>query len=632
MTEASAHPLSDRSNELFNEQLADVHGRTSRIFAWLMGAQWIAAVVSALLVSPQTWIGRDDWVNEHVWLALVLGGLLSFGAGGLALQFPTRGFTRQVVAVAQMLYSALLIHLTGGRIETHFHIFGSLAFLAFYRDRRVLLTATLVMIADQVLRGMFAPVSMFGTEATHTWRWLEHAGWVVFEDVVLFAYCDQGLREIRRMATDRAALEFSHHAMEVEVRARTAELVSTAAALRVSEAATRVAKEAADAAHRAKSEFLTTMSHEIRTRMTAVIGYAELLMSSSQGPDERLQSATVIKRNGGQLLQAVNDVLDLSKTEAGNMTVEAVDCSPVQIAEDVVAFLSPRALAKGVSLKVEQVGTIPFLRSDATRIKQVIMNLVSNAVKFTDQGQVIVRLSLLKPSNPLRKGSHRLRIEVRDTGVGMTPDEVARLFQPLRPTAGAFTQGFRRTGLGLLISHKLVKLLGGEILVESTPGKGSTFAVVIEAPEGSDPKVHTAQNATPALVGRILMAEDSPDSQRLISTHLKRAGAQVEIVSNGVLAIEAVRRSRLENKPIDLILMDMQMPEMDGYTAASKLRQIGWAGPIIALTANAMKGDRERCLDAGCDDYLSKPAEKQVLIDVCSRWMSSESVLGNRAA
>ncbi len=384
-----------------------------------------------------------------------------------------------------------------------------------------------------------------------------------------------------------------------------------------------IAREDAEAASRAKGEFLANMSHEIRTPMTAILGYAELLLEPSLGQAERTDSIATIRRNGEHLLSIINDILDLSKIEAGKMTVEAVTVSPLSILHEVQSLMQVRVKGKDVHLAIRcEPGVPAAIRSDPVRLRQVLVNLVGNAIKFTPSGRVEVSVRIDdRPAG--RPGAARLRFDVTDTGIGMTPEQVGRLFQAFSQADCSTARKFGGTGLGLTISQRLAHLLGGEITVVSTPGRGSCFTfrleaeTVVDALDRADPNESTRPAATLSLAGtRLLLAEDGPDNQRLIGFHLRRAGATVDIAPNGRIAAElAAQPGRYH-----LILMDMQMPEMDGYAATSLLRARGCTTPIIALTAHAMAEDRAKCLAVGCDDYQSKPIDRERLLHTCARW------------
>ncbi len=414
------------------------------------------------------------------------------------------------------------------------------------------------------------------------------------------------------------------------------------AALEESTRALEAANRRAENANRAKSEFLANMSHEIRTPMTAILGYADVLLEPGKSQSDVLDAVTIIRRNGAHLLSIINDILDISKIEAGRMTVERVACDPVQILSEVYSLMRVRAEERGLSLNVEFIGPMPgVIRTDPTRLRQALLNLVGNAIKFTKSGGVRIVAGI---ASDAADPDHRLRISVIDTGVGMTPEQIDRLFRPFAQGDTSTTRHFGGTGLGLSISRSLVRMLGGDIEVESTPGAGSTFtltlsvgdlsgAVMVESPSLSamperfeEEAVRTARkDATKPLSGRFLLAEDGPDNQRLISHILRKAGAEVDLAENGRNAFEMADAASRAGAPYNIILMDMQMPVMDGYTATSKLRRSGYRGTIIALTAHAMTGDRERCLGAGCDDYATKPINRDELIGLCADYIGRRS-------
>lgn len=400
-----------------------------------------------------------------------------------------------------------------------------------------------------------------------------------------------------------------------------------------------IAREQADAANRAKSEFLANMSHEIRTPMTAILGYADMLASDDDRTADSVRSDEAIhtiQNNANYLLTIINDILDMSKIEAGKMTVEQISAYPAQVVEEVASLLRTRAAGKGVELFVRYDTPIPeCIQSDPTRLRQILINLVGNAVKFTEIGSVAIHVS----AEPWRQ---LIRFSIVDSGIGMAPEHCHAVskFDAFNQADGSTTRKFGGTGLGLRISSSLARLLGGGIKIESELGQGSIFTITIAtgdvdqasmispdrmpllANHHHEANPDTEQDAAPlaSLEGiRILLAEDGPDNQKLINFHLKRAGAIVTIADNGRLAIDAVMSAGTD-KPFDLVLMDMQMPVLDGYGATRKLRKGGCSIPIIAITAHAMQGDRQKCLDAGCDEYLTKPIDKKVLVDTCSIW------------
>ncbi|GEN28382.1 hypothetical protein HVA01_20280 [Halovibrio variabilis] len=386
------------------------------------------------------------------------------------------------------------------------------------------------------------------------------------------------------------------------------------------------ARMAAEDASQAKSEFLANMSHEIRTPLTAVLGFADLLMDGQLGESDRLNYIQAVRRNGEHLLALINDVLDISKIQANKMHVEQLTCSLHQLVHETASIMQVRALEKGLRFEVEYETPIPVhIRSDAMRVRQVLLNLLSNAIKFTRQGRVKLTARCVDPGTE----ASRVELAVSDTGIGLSEEDISNLFQPFHQASPSTTREYGGTGLGLAICRSLAEALGGEIRASSTAGEGSTFTFVLYhsidentemvAEHGlasGELQMETPAAAMPAqmLAGRILLAEDGHDNQLLISTILQKHGLEVDIAENGQIAVDEGMKALENGKPYDLILMDMQMPKLDGYGATARLRSKGYSGPIVALTAHAMSGERERCIKAGCDDYLTKPIARAVLL------------------
>ena len=392
--------------------------------------------------------------------------------------------------------------------------------------------------------------------------------------------------------------------------------------------------DAAESANRAKSEFLANMSHEIRTPMTAILGFAEQLSEVDLPADEMRSAIATIRRNGEHLLEIVNDILDLSKIESGKLSLEKIECDPAALLNDLMATMRGRADIKKIALCLDIPPTLPErIQTDPTRLRQILINLLGNAIKFTHAGEVRV----VARHDPARPGGGCLDIEVHDTGIGIPPEHVARLFESFSQADSSTTRLFGGTGLGLAISRRLARLLGGDIDVSSVLGRGSCFTVrlpcdlpesdgAVVAPPGHAPHRKAAavapaiEEASP-LGGHILLAEDGPDNQRLIRHILEKAGSRVTVVGNGAEAVQAAEASVATSRPVDLILMDMQMPVMDGHTATRTLRERGWTGPILALTAHAMPEYCDKCIGIGCDDYLSKPIDRGVFLATLRRML-----------
>ena len=405
------------------------------------------------------------------------------------------------------------------------------------------------------------------------------------------------------------------------------------------EEALTLAQLRAEAASQSKSEFLANMSHEIRTPLTAILGYTDLLRDEAIATHvraETVQQIDTVRRAGEHLLTLINDILDLSKIEAGRLEIEQIETALPRVLFDVDSLMHSRAAAKGVTMQLHLDSPIPDrILTDPTRLRQILMNLVGNAVKFTDAGRVDVRLGVTTVDNV-----KLLHITVEDSGLGLSADQARLLFQPFMQADSSMTRRYGGTGLGLTICRRLALLMGGDVALTRTAlGEGARFEVTLplRPAEGAsmvqDLAVCTdylaaSQPATVGaavrLTGRILLAEDGEDNQRLISHHLRVAGAEVVVAENGRLALDAILAADSEGRPFHLLLTDMQMPEMDGYTLARHLRAQQHPVPIVALTAHAMAEDRQRCLDAGCDDYATKPIDRHRLLATCAQWMVAD--------
>jgi signal transduction histidine kinase/CheY-like chemotaxis protein/HPt (histidine-containing phosphotransfer) domain-containing protein len=385
----------------------------------------------------------------------------------------------------------------------------------------------------------------------------------------------------------------------------------------------------AQAANQAKSQFLANMSHEIRTPLTAIIGYAEALRHDTLEEHRRTEALDSIVRAGQHLRDIINDILDLSKIESRRLDVERTAADPLHLLGEIETLFAMQAREKGLAFNVDCDFPIPArILTDPTRLKQILINLCSNAIKFTDTGGVHLRLTY-------RRASTCMEFTVTDTGIGLTPKQQEDVFQAFTQADATTTRRFGGTGLGLAISRQLAEMLGGTITVDSAPGGGSRFTLTVHA-ETTGGDVHAdfpgqaeqtsmpidgvnrITDTVPRLSGHVLVAEDNPDNQQLIGLYLENAGVKASVTENGQRAVEHALAGEF-----DLILMDMQMPEMDGVEATRLLRASGYGRPILALTANATAESRELSRAAGCDDFLTKPIDRQHFYRTLSSYLQS---------
>lgn len=420
--------------------------------------------------------------------------------------------------------------------------------------------------------------------------------------------------ELERKRTDgRLTLERNKTDKETETASILLSEVESRVVKRTSEL--KEAKLIAESANQTKSKFLANMSHEIRTPLAAIIGFSELLISPEIGPEEKTNFVGAIKRNGELLATLINDILDLSKVEFGKLKIERSNVAISEVITDLTTLLGQKALEKQIALSFIRDSAVPeFVCTDPLRLKQILINVIGNAIKFTEKGSVNVKISYVAAA----KGSGNLIFEIHDTGPGIDSQEVSQLFKTFstdttkkRKEAGA--------GLGLALSKNLANLLGGDVvLTESTPQKGSTFTVTVHSPQmdhaAAEEKAKAdalpAKNIGRRLDGlKALVVDDSIDNQFLVSWILNQAGAEIDTAENGQIAIDKIHRGNY-----DVVLMDLQMPVKDGYETTTELRKEGYKRPIIALTAYARKEEREYCLTHGFNDHVSKPINRETLL------------------
>lgn len=451
-----------RARELFLEQMDRAYRGTSRMFAVLMAVQWIFAILLALVWSPYAWAGKVHTVHLHVYLAVLLGGALSSLPIALAIRMPASPLTRNVVAVAQILWSALFIHLSGGRIETHFHVFGSLAFLAFYRDWKVLITATLVVATDHLVRGLLWPESVYGIVNPEWWRFLEHAFWVGFEDVVLVLGCVRGVEETRRLAERHAEVE----ALSESEKQKSLGLEKALVELRNSqEALMRTEKLAA------VGQLAASVGHELRTPLTAVGNAHAYLAKRLAKDDPALASDARVKQFQDLVVRElracnkiIGDLLDYARARPPMLH----PCPLGPLVDEAISLVVGRP---GVAIENAIPADLPVPNVDRDQFRQMVINLVQNAVEAMQAdrgGTVSVRAE--------ESVGGRLQLRVIDDGPGIPAEIAGKIFQPL------FTTKTKGTGLGLAVVQSVVERHKGRVAVESPASGGTTF--VIELPLG----------------------------------------------------------------------------------------------------------------------------------------------------
>lgn len=833
-----------RAEELFQQHRRQIFRQTDQLFAKLMLFQWLACIVIALVVSPRTWAGSSSEIHIHVWAAVLLGGAISLFPIWMTRVWSGKFATRQVIAVAQMLMSALLIALTGGRVETHFHVFGSLVILSFYRDWRVLIPATIVVGLDHFLRGIYLPYSVYGVLSASPWRSVEHAGWVIFENVFLVISCFRSINEMRFIAHRTAALETSDQNSrqlfddapigmavvalesekfkqvnsrlvemlgysEAELRSltpldithpddhaesarlveallhgqsetsavekryqrkdgevlwanRTARIIrdkggnareflimveditkrkraeaavaegqrklesaleanqlimdnsqdvictideegrfvsvneasetlwgfspeelvgrryvelvhpddiaaTTKAATDVFttgklsdfvnryvrkdgsivsvlwsaswsptkkmlfcvahdvtersriEAALREAKEEADRANRAKSEFLSRMSHELRTPLNAILGFGQLLERQNPTTQQRSRVEHIMSA-GRHLLNLINEVLDISRIEAGHLQLSLEPVCVSEVLDEALALMRPLAADRAMELIVDgEVAPELHVLADRQRFKQVLLNLLTNAVKYTAVGGR-VGVSLESTSSALT------RIKISDTGAGIAPEKLARLFTPF-DRLGAEQSDVEGTGLGLALCQRLMHAMGGEIGVNSMIGQGSTFW--IDLPGADSPldaltsDAGTADHVSASHGGKILYIEDNLSNLTLVQQMLAEEN-HIELLTamQGRLGLDLASK----HDP-DLILLDLHLPDLPGAEILNRLRanELTRHIPVVVISADATARQMKRLLAAGAQDYLTKPIDIREFFRVIDQTMANRS-------
>ncbi len=738
-----------RCEKYFNDYQNQSHRRLNKVFVWLFLLQWVAGIATALWISPHTWEGLEKTTHPHIYVAIFMGALCTFPPIWLLYRYPTHAFTRHTVAIAQMLWSALFIHLSAGRIETHFHIFGSLAFIAFYHHWQILLTASIVVALDHILRGYFYPESVYGLSSGVEWRWLEHIGWVGFESIFLFYFCIKRTKEFQLIAEKQAEanvlkedleklaiertnllnetqenlhsvlenvpslilridkekrIEFANPqckklttpastglhvtslAIEEDRPLFRACLESASTSLKTQSCEIRMATKKnpeayfechiaplkreqenpsftliciditarkkvekyqeelteeikqknekldhalteAKTANRLKNEFLANMSHEIRTPMNGILGMLSLLKSTRLN-SKQYQFTDVAHNSAEALLTVINDILDISKIEAGKITIEEVDYDLQSSINDIADMLAPKARSANIDLIVRYSPQLPqIIFGDPNRIRQVLINLTNNALKFTKEGHVFINAEKIAASE---NSPEKIRFEVEDTGVGIPLEKQEKVFEKFVQIDGSNTREYGGAGLGLAISRQLVKLMKGEIGVQSREEGGTLFWFELPLKPGSQqPEIPTQRASLDGV--KILIVDDIALNRQIVYEQLLSYDIQSKSVASGKEALEVLKTAKTANDPYHIVLLDYQMPEMDGESLAQAIKEDPDINETILVLLSSVdtQGSTARLRQLGIVAQLYKPVRPSLLVDTLAKvWGQHGSLSG----
>ena len=559
-----------QASELFAAHQQTIFKSTDRMFAVLMSIQWVAGVGAAVWITPRTWIGTESHTHIHVWASIFLGGAISILPITLALIRPGEASTRHVIATAQILMSALLIYLTGGRIETHFHVFGSLAFLAFYRDWRVLVPATLVVAVDHFLRGVFWPQTVYGVLSSSQWRWLEHVGWVLFEDAFLYVAIKRSVAEMWDIAVRTAEAHDLNLSLERRVAERTAEIVSANNGLQKEIAERKLVEDQLRQSQKMESigTLAGGLAHDFNNLMTAVTGYSEMALRGLELTNPVRSKIDEIKKAGERAASLTRQLLAFSRKQV--LQPKVLDLNTVVIG---MSKMLPRMIGEDIELRIELAASLDRVEADPGQMEQILMNLAVNARDAMPNGGLLTietRNVYLDGNYASRhavvQAGHYAMLSVSDNGYGMDHETQAHIFEPFYTTK----EVGKGTGLGLSMVYGIVKQSGGTIWVYSEEGKGTTFKIYLPRIDEVGMTEELGESSIAVQRGNetILLVEDEDIVRNLSKEILEDYGYAVVTAPNGQ---EGIRICRAFDGQIDLVITDVVMPQMSGRELAENV-------------------------------------------------------------
>jgi signal transduction histidine kinase/CheY-like chemotaxis protein len=560
---------SARVVELFEEQRQNIIQHTDKLILRLMIFQWFFAVALALWISPLTWSGAKSEINPHVWFAVFLGAIITSGPVFLAWSQPGKALTRHVVAVGQMLMSALLIHLTGGRIETHFHVFGSLAILAFYRDWRVLISASVVVLVDHLLRGLYLPQSVYGVLSAPVWRSFEHAGWVAFEVTFLIIAIRKSQEEMLAVAERQAKLETLNESVEQTVVERTAELTRENLERRQTEEKLRASE--AQLVQSQKMEAVGRLAggvaHDFNNLLTVISGYCAMSL-------QMMEAESPLRKNNEQILQAAERAGALTRQLLAFSRKQVLQPRVLDLNETVSAMekMLRRLIGEDIELQTTFDTPLGSVKADPGQIEQVILNMAINARDAMPRGgkltirtaNVTIDQKTSFRNRALDVGEY-IMLAISDTGVGMTEEIKAHLFEPFFTTKGVG----KGTGLGLATCYGIITQSEGDVRVYSEPGTGTTFKIYLPRTSATPERAPKRDSDNlPRGTESLLIVEDDKAVRKMIVTALGECGYRIQEACSAVEALPL-----LENDiHFDLVITDVIMPRMSGKELHDRIK------------------------------------------------------------